>query len=465
MADGSTSGHANITASANREYREREAPVDYSRAPAPTQKKPEATTNVLVVGDANADWLAYGLEEAFAEKPEIGIVRKHRTDSGIIRYDPRRDSEWATVAREIVTAEKPKFIVVMIGNHDRRRFASGLRPPPGRVPRSEPAAGAAGGEPGRGAGRSRATGRRPPAGCRAGSHSGARAGSAGILRAVGVPGTEKWEAAYIKRVDATIAALKSAGVPVLWVGLPSQRGPKSSGDSSVSQRDSIAAGPRRRGSPTSTSGTGSSTRVAGSPRRGPTTKDRPGGREPATGCISPSSARKLAHYVERELQRHFTSRGVPVALPVPEETGPGARPGGTSQRPAAGQVVPLTATGKVASEELLGGRTAARAPATDATATRVLTKGEPIAAPSGRADHFSWPRGRAAVPEQAAIQPSTASSAAEAPRIEAGAAAAAAGTAAAATAAAKPATKLKRRARPNYYSAQRAPSFFQGWFR
>src|SRR5262245_14839323 len=57
-----------------REYREREVPVDYSHAPAATHKKPEATTSVLVVGDANADWLAYGLEEAFAEKPEIGIV-------------------------------------------------------------------------------------------------------------------------------------------------------------------------------------------------------------------------------------------------------------------------------------------------------------------------------------------------------------------------------------------------------
>ena len=26
-----------------------------------------------------ADWLAYGLEDAFADAPEIGIVRKNRT--------------------------------------------------------------------------------------------------------------------------------------------------------------------------------------------------------------------------------------------------------------------------------------------------------------------------------------------------------------------------------------------------
>src|SRR5262249_38313163 len=102
---------------------ERERDVDYSRAPAPAQKKPDATTTMLVLGDANADWLGYGLEEAFSEKPEIAIVRKHRTDSGLIRYDQRRDStEWPQVAREIIAAEKPKFIVMMIGNNDRQQI-------------------------------------------------------------------------------------------------------------------------------------------------------------------------------------------------------------------------------------------------------------------------------------------------------------------------------------------------------
>src|SRR5258708_37256253 len=43
--------------------------------------------------------------------------------------------------------------------------------------------------------------------------------------------TEKWELAYVRRIDAMIAALKSAGVPVLWVGLSSQRNTKPSADS------------------------------------------------------------------------------------------------------------------------------------------------------------------------------------------------------------------------------------------
>src|SRR5690606_33617230 len=35
--------------------------------------------------------------------------------------------------------------------------------------------------------------------------------------------SEAWQAAYVQRIDAAIAALKSASVPVFWVGLPPQR--------------------------------------------------------------------------------------------------------------------------------------------------------------------------------------------------------------------------------------------------
>src|SRR3981189_731205 len=99
----------------DRTDRTREAPVDYSHAPGPSQKKPEATTSIVVVGDANADWLAYGLEDAFSEKPEIAIVRKHRPAFGLIRYGGRGDIEWPQVVREIIAAEKAKFIIIMIG--------------------------------------------------------------------------------------------------------------------------------------------------------------------------------------------------------------------------------------------------------------------------------------------------------------------------------------------------------------
>ena len=98
----------------------REAPVDYSHAPAAQPRHPDVapTTPVVVVGDAMADWLAYGLEDAFADEGDISIVRKPRAGSGLIRYDPRRDVDWAQTAREVITAEKPKFVVMMVGTND-----------------------------------------------------------------------------------------------------------------------------------------------------------------------------------------------------------------------------------------------------------------------------------------------------------------------------------------------------------
>ena len=42
--------------------------------------------------------------------------------------------------------------------------------------------------------------------------------------------TDPWAALYAKRIDDMIAALKSKGVPIVWVGLPAIRGTKSSSD-------------------------------------------------------------------------------------------------------------------------------------------------------------------------------------------------------------------------------------------
>src|SRR5215467_11811155 len=227
-----------------------QAPVDYSRAPAPQQRKVDpaaATTTLVVVGDSMADWLAYGLEEAFAETPEMAIVRKHRTGSGLIRYDTRRDVEWPQVVKEVIAADKPKMIVMMVGVNDRqpireraptpapggRSNAAGAKqqqqsvtaPPPPPAP-LDPELQAQ-----QSADRQNAEAQETPpeeAPILAPEPSrGAAAGNAGPFEFR----SERWEAAYIRRIDATIAALKSAGVPVFWVGLPPQRAPRATTDS------------------------------------------------------------------------------------------------------------------------------------------------------------------------------------------------------------------------------------------
>src|SRR6516225_539007 len=401
---------------------EKEQPPDYSHAP-PATPREDDTIKVVVMGDANADWLAFGLEDAFSEKPEIGIVRKHRTDSGLIRYDQRRDSEWPQVAREIITAEKPKFIVMMIGNNDRQTIrekappptpanAQPIQPPPA-IPPPRP-------DQERQAVQQQHPNQTPAQ---------ARQADYGPWEFQ----SEKWEQAYIKRINAAIAALKSSGVPVIWVGLPSQRGTTASDDSnylnelyrSQAEKAGIIYVDIWDGF-VDEDGNFSS---QGSDYLGQTRRLRT-----ADGVyFTKFGARKLALYVEREIERSLNSQRVPVALPIPaepEHRGSKGKPAG-SVRPMAGPVVPLTDANVGSERVLLGG------PGESPKTTVDLSAGEAVAMPSGRADDFSWPRGVVNV-EPTAVEPA-------APDI------------AAADAGAKSAMAAQRKSAMDAYAAQTKP--------
>src|SRR5258708_7418926 len=95
---------------------------NYSKAPPPEKRDPAIVPerNVVVLGDAMADWLAYGLEDAYTEQPDMGVIRKSKTVSGLIKYQPKGDpADWAAAAKGILANEKPDAIVVMLGLDDR----------------------------------------------------------------------------------------------------------------------------------------------------------------------------------------------------------------------------------------------------------------------------------------------------------------------------------------------------------
>src|SRR6266850_2495917 len=93
---------------------------DFSKAPPPEKRETVPERRILVLGDAMADWLAYGLEEAYSEQPDLGVIRKHKTVSGLIKYQPKGDpADWAAAAKGILATEKPDAIVVMLGLNDR----------------------------------------------------------------------------------------------------------------------------------------------------------------------------------------------------------------------------------------------------------------------------------------------------------------------------------------------------------
>ena len=118
-------------------------------------------------------------------------------------------------------------------------------------------------------------------------------------------------------------------------------------------------------------------------------------------------ARKLAHYVEREIARLLAARSGPIALPTePATPDSNVVPGQPAPRPLAGPIVPLVAD-SVNSDQLLGAPGASPA-AVDELAARTLVKGEPLTPPAGRADDFAWPR-REVGREQAKDETPTAS--------------------------------------------------------
>jgi hypothetical protein len=207
--------------------------------------------------------------------------------------------------------------------------------------------------------------------------------------------SEKWTELYIKRIDDTIAALKAKNVPVLWVGLPPVRNTKAAADLSY-LNDLFRSRAEKAGVTYIDTWDGFVDESGRFVTQGPDFEGQIRRLRSGDGVhFTQAGARKLAHYVEREIQRGLMANATPVALPVPEEPAPApavavARPDNAAiPRPLAGPVIPLTTAAEA--DELLGGG-GARQAAVDPIATRVLVRGEQANAPAGRGDDFAWPR-------------------------------------------------------------------------
>jgi hypothetical protein len=384
----------------------RRAPVreDFSKAPPPEKRDGPAERNILVLGDAMADWLAYGLEDAYSEQPDMGIIRKHRTVSGLIKYQPKGDpADWAAAAKGILATEKPDAIVVMLGLNDR----VSIREPAAdkkadkkddkKDAKAKPDAKPSDGKKTDGAADAKPDDK--PADADLASDDAADADppattpekSARSPNGVYEFREERWVELYSKKIEEMIGVLKSKGVPVLWVGLPAVRGAKATAD--MLFLDSLYRDAAGKAGITYVDVWDGFVDEAGRfLQRGPDFEGQPRKLRSDDGVFfTRAGARKLAHYVEREVTRLMATRSAPFALPSePATPDASAEPGKPAPRPLAGPILPLVAS-SVGTDQLLGGP-GSRPAAVDALAARTLVKGEPLSAPAGRADDFAWPR-------------------------------------------------------------------------
>jgi uncharacterized protein len=394
---------------------------DFSKAPSPEKRETVADRNVLVLGDGMADWLAYGLEDAYSEQPDMGVIRKSKTVSGLIKYQPRGEpSDWAAAAKGILAAEKPDAIVVMLGLNDRVSMREpAADKPDGKATdkktdkkddkkdvRAKPDA-----KPGEAKPADAKPGAKPDAGAAkpedktadaelAADDAADNADAPPVLapeKSTRSPNgvyefrEERWVELYTRKIEEMIAVMKSKGVPVLWVGLPAIRGAKGTAD--MLFLDSLYRDAAGKAGITYVDVWDGFVDEAGRfLQRGPDFEGQPRQLRAYDGVyFNKYGARKLAHYVEREIARLMATRSAPIALPTePATPDANALPGQPAPRPLAGPILPLVAS-SVGTDQLLGGP-GSRPAAVDALAARTLVKGEPLAPPAGRADDFAWPR-------------------------------------------------------------------------
>jgi hypothetical protein len=343
------------------------------------------------MGDDMADWLAYGLEDVFSDTPEIRVVRKNKLNSGLLRYDAKGDLDWWHVARDTLAQEKVDYVVMMLGISDRKEIREkDLAKEADTSAKDQQGKGPAAKDP---QAKDEAEKTRGQKSAKTDDTDDNGTPSAQRAKKTGGPAefrTNEWEKAYSRRIDDTIAALKSKGVPVIWVGLPSIRGARSSSDAAY-LNELYRARAERAGIKYVDVWDGFVDEAGKYSNYGPDYEGQMRRLRLSDGVFfTKAGAIKLARYVEQELSRVMSNR-VPVALPsgpfeaTPSETRP-------TERPLMGPVIPLTGTPKdkeKGSDNLLG------APGSnpiqgDEIATKVLAKGETVAAPPGRADNFAW---------------------------------------------------------------------------
>jgi uncharacterized protein len=389
---------------------------DFSKAP-PPEKRENASVperNVLVLGDGMADWLAYGLEDAYTEQPDMGVIRKAKNTSGLIKYQPKGDpADWAAAAKGILATEKPDAIVVMLGLNDRlamrepvseksdkssdkkgdkkdardkdKKDARPADAKPAAKPDNAPDTAAKPDE------KVTDTELQDDADNADAPPALAPEKSTRTPNGVYEFREERWVELYSKKVEEMIGVLKAKGVPVLWVGLPAIRGPKGTAD--MLFLDSLYRDAAGKAGITYVDVWDGFVDEAGRfLQKGPDFEGQIRQLRAYDGVyFTKPGARKLAHYVEREITRLLAARSAPIALPSePATPDANALPGQPAPRPLAGPILPLVAS-SVGTDQLLGGP-GTRPAAVDALAARTLVKGEALTPPAGRADDFSWPR-------------------------------------------------------------------------
>ena len=94
-------------------------PVESAEKPAVLRPGEPAFT-IAVIGDSLGQMLGQGLTEAYADRPEVSVLRRAKENTGIVRDDY---FDWTKGARDLLAGkDRLSAVVMMIGSNDRQQL-------------------------------------------------------------------------------------------------------------------------------------------------------------------------------------------------------------------------------------------------------------------------------------------------------------------------------------------------------
>lgn len=319
------------------------------------------TTFVAVIGDSIADQLAGGLQEGFADAPELAVKRLTKPNSGLVRDDY---FDFAKEVEKLLDQGPVTYAVFETGVNDRQPFLDMRREP---------------------------------------------------------PLSDAWRKRYAERIDAVLSPFKERKVPIFWTGLAASGSARATADhvaiNAIAKERVEAAG----GTYVDV-WEGFVDEDGLYAEAGPMLDGQIGRLRLDDGVhYSKAGARKLAHYVEQEIRKVYQPKPAPTDAAVMAAIAPEAGAMAIAPAPTAEQPRPISSPLMVltAPRKSQGGALAAATPmpipARDASqsAAKFLVNGESPDADAGRMDDHRWPGAEQPAPQGPKTTEVKASTAAE----------------------------------------------------
>ena len=293
--------------------------------------KDPSAKKILVVGDFEADGIAWGLNQTYATEPKIAIVDDANTNSGLVRDD---FYDWNAELPKLLNQEKPDIVVVALGGNDRQNMKIGNT----RVP----------------------------------------------------PHTDPWEQAYTQRVKNLADTLKVYGRPFFWASAPPMRLAASGRDMTYLNGffDSAVS---EAGGYFIDIWNGFTDDNGAYISSGPDADGQLRALRTGDGINFTRAGRlKLAFYVSREIKRQTGLGAGTVDLLTSTGQASQIEIGPDGKKRLVGPVISLTSPTAIGGQ-LDGGPATVVTKESDAPGYVMVVKGEALPTVAGRADDFTWP--------------------------------------------------------------------------